>query len=76
MFDGQTLRSSFEKAIAPLDKHKSFIFLPPSLLINLGEIKIIHKDHLIFENDDTLFFPMKQYDTIRNAWVNYNRIID
>jgi hypothetical protein len=50
--------------------------LPPSLLINLGEIKIIHKDHLVFENDDTLFFPMKQYDTIRNAWINYNRIIE
>ena len=26
MFDGQTLRSSFEKAIDPLNKHKSFIF--------------------------------------------------
>ena len=76
MFDGQTLRSSFEKAINPLDKHKQFIFLAPSLLINLNEIKIINKDHLIFENDDVLYFPMKQYDTLRNAWINYNRILD
>lgn len=76
MFDGQTLRSSFEKAIDPLHKHKSFIFLAPSLLINLGEIKIINKDNVIFENDDVLYFPMKQYDNLRNAWVNYNRIID
>ena len=74
MFDGQTLRSSFEKAISPLDQHKSFIFLPPSLLINLSEIKSLHKDHLIFENDDTLFFPMKSHDTIREAWATYNRI--
>ena len=76
MFDGQTLRSSFEKAIDPLHKHKSFIFLAPSLLINLGEIKIINKDNIVFENDDVLFFPMKQYDNVRNAWINYNRIID
>ena len=76
MFDGQTLRSSFEKAIDPLHKHKSFIFLAPSLLINLGEIKIINKDNIVFENDDVLYFPMKQYDNLRNAWVNYNRIID
>ena len=76
MFDGQTLRSSFEKAIDPLHKHKSFIFLAPSLLINLSEIKIINKDHVIFENDDILFFPMKQYDNLRSAWINYNRIIE
>ena len=76
MFDGQTLRSSFEKAIDPLHKHKSFIFLAPSLLINLGEIKIINKDNIVFENDDVLYFPMKQYDNLRNACINYNRIID
>ena len=74
MFDGQTLRSSFEKAIDPLQKHKTFIFLSPSLLINLSEIKIINKDHIIFENDDVLYFPMKQYDNLRNAWINYNKI--
>jgi len=76
MFDGQTLRSSFEKAIDPLQKHKTFLFLPPSLLINIGEIKIVNKDNIIFENDDVLFFPMKQYDTVRNAWINYNRILE
>lgn len=74
MFDGQTLRSSFEKAIDPLHKHKTFIFLAPSLLINLSEIKIINKDHLIFENDEVLYFPMKQHENLRNAWVNYNKI--
>ena len=74
MFDGQTLRSSFEKAIDPLQNNKSFLFLAPSLLINLSEIKIINKDHIIFENDDILYFPMKQYDNLRNAWINYNKI--
>ena len=74
MFDGQTLRSSFEKAIDPLQHNKAFLFLAPSLLINLSEIKIINKDNIVFENDDVLFFPMKQYDNVRNAWMNYNKI--
>ena len=74
MFDGQTLRSSFEKAIHPLEENKAFLFLPPSLLINLGEIKDLNKDNIIFDNGDVLFFPMKQYDNVRNAWHNFNKI--
>lgn len=78
MFDGQTLRSSFEKAISPLQFHKSksFLFLPPSLLINIGEVKIVNGDHVIFENDDILYFPKKAHDTVREAWTNYNRFIN
>ena len=78
MFDGQTLRSSFEKAISPLQFHKSksFLFLPPSLLINIGEVKIVNGDHVIFENDDILYFPKKAHDTVKEAWTNYNRFIN
>jgi hypothetical protein len=78
MFDGQTLRTSFEKAIQPLQYHKSnsFLFLPPSLLINIGEVKIINSDNLIFENDEVLYFPKKSYDVIHSAWINYNRFIN
>lgn len=72
MFDGQTLRSSFEKAITPLQNHSSFVFLTPSLLINLSEIKILNKDHVIFENDEVLYFPMKQHDYIREKWAEYH----
>ena len=74
MFDGQTMRSSFEKSVDPLHKHKGFLFLPPSLLINLGEVKIVNSDNLIFENDDVLYFPKKAYDTVRESWINYNKI--
>lgn len=74
MFDGQTLRTSFEKAIDPLQYHPSFLFLAPSLLINLGEIKIVNADHLIFENDDILYFPKKAHDTVIERWKNYNKI--
>ena len=78
MFDGQTLRTSFEKAISPLQHHKSksFLFLPPSLLINIGEIKIVNGDNIVFENDDVLYIPKKAYDTVRNAWINYNRFVN
>lgn len=74
MFDGQTLRSSFEKAIHPLEEHKAFLFLPPSLLINVSEIKILDADHIVFENDEVLYTPKKAYDVIREAWKNYNKI--
>ena len=76
MFDGQTLRTSFEKAITPLQENKTFLFLAPSLLINLGEIKIVNKDNIVFDNDDVLFFPMKQYETVRERWINYNRMFE
>lgn len=74
MFDGQTLRSSFEKSIDPLQNHPAFLFLAPSLLINLGEIKIVNADHLIFENNDILYFPKKAHDIVIEKWKNYNKI--
>lgn len=74
MFDGQSLRSSFEKAITPLNQHPQFLFLAPSLLINLSEIKIIDTDHLTFENDEVLYFPKKSHDLIRERWLTYNKI--
>jgi hypothetical protein len=70
------LRSSFEKAIYPLQHHKAFLFLPPSTLINIEEIKILNTDHIIFENDDVLYFPKKQYETIRKAWMEHNHFIN
>lgn len=74
MLDGQTLRTSFKKAIHPLEENKGFLFLPPSLLINLNEIKIINKDHIIFENDEIAYFPMRWHDTIRTKWIECNKI--
>ena len=76
MFDGQALRSSFQKAITPLDQHKAFLFVAPSLLINIGAIKEVNKDNIVFENDEVLFFPMTQYNKIREAWIGYTRIIE
>ena len=74
MFDGQTLRTSFDKAIYPIQESKQFLFLPPSLLINLNEIKILQSDKIIFENDDVVYVPKKAHDTIHDAWEKYNSI--
>lgn len=74
LFDGQTLRGSFEKAITPLDKHPMFVFVNPSLLINLSQIKIMNKDHLFFENDSILYFPKSAYEKIHERWISYNRL--
>ena len=74
MFDGQVLRRSFEKAIHPLQNSKMFLFLPPSLLINLSEIKEINGDHVIFENNEILYFPKKSYEIVRTSWLHYNQI--
>lgn len=76
MFDGQTLRTSFEKAINPLQNHPGFLFLAPSLLINTGEIKELYNDHLVFENDEILYFPRKAYDLVSETWKNFSRILN
>lgn len=76
MFDGQTLRSSFEKAIHPLQEHPGFLFLAPSLLINVGEISSVYTDHLVFENNDVLYFPRRAYDLVHSTWKNYSRVIN
>ena len=69
VFDGQTLRGSFEKAITPLQNHPMLLFLHPSLLININNIRELRNDHIVFENDDIVYFPKKAYDTIRERWL-------
>ena len=74
MLDGQSLRTSFEKTIGPLQHNPNFLFLPPSLLINLNEVKIIDNDNITFENDEVIYFPKKSRDLIYEKWKTYNRI--
>ena len=76
IFDGQTLRTSFEKATSNLINNENFVFIDPSLLINLGQIKILEHDYIIFENDDKVYFPKKHYDLIREKWINYSKVLE
>ena len=72
IFDGQTLRESFEKAIGPLKNHPTFLFVSPSLVLNLNEIKILDTDCITFEDGEMLYFPKRAHDYIYNKWKTYN----
>ena len=74
VFDGQTLRESFEKAIGPLKDHPMFMFIAPSLLINVSEIAELHGDRLIFDNGEVMYFPKKAFAAIQEKWKSYNKI--
>lgn len=66
--DGRILRTSFEKAMCPYFKHENLLFLKPSLLINLSNIKALKKDSILFKNGDILYYPGKYYDLIKEKW--------
>jgi hypothetical protein len=74
ILDGQTLRTSYEKAINPLDKHECLLFLAPSLLINLSQIDELHDDHVVFEDKDVCYFPKKAKDIVKERWHKYLNI--
>lgn len=67
--DGQCLRGSFENALGAIKENEDFIFLKPSLLINLSEIDLLNQDHLTFKNGQTIYFPKAKYQQIKDAWV-------
>ena len=67
------IRTSFIKEIHPLEDNKQFLFLQPSLLINLKEIKILHTNYLQFQNNDILYFSQKFYKEILTKWKDYKK---
>ena len=62
------LRTSFAKAVEQYLCNDNLFFLKPSLLINIDNIQFLDKDHIIFKNDETLYFPKKYYIEIYNEW--------
>ena len=63
-----TLRTSFAKAVEPYLCNDNLFFLKPSLLINIDNIQFLDKNHIIFKNDEILYFPKKYYIEIYNEW--------
>ena len=59
VLNSKTLKTSFENYIGTLVYHPDFVFIPPSLIINLNQIKIMNKDNLTFKNGEVLYFPKK-----------------
>lgn len=62
------LRTSFVKAVEPYLCNDNLFFLKPSLLINIDNIQFLNKDHIIFKNDEILYFPKKYYIEIYEKW--------
>ena len=62
------LRTSFAKAVEQYLCNDNLFFLKPSLLINIDNIQFLNKDHIIFKNDEVLYFPKKYYIEIYNKW--------
>lgn len=63
------LRNSFEKSIRQYLHNDNLMFIKPSLLINLANIKSMDKDKLTFRNGEVLYYPKKYYEDIRTRWV-------
>lgn len=72
IFDGQSLRASFIKAIRPLNEHPNFLFAPPSLLINIMNVKDLYKNRIVFDNEDVVYISKNAYELISKKWHEYN----
>lgn len=72
--DGQTLRQSFIKEIEPMLKHSELYFMPPSMLINLENVKELYPGHMIFQNREIAYYPKSQYEKLRAAWFEFHDI--
>lgn len=72
MKSAHVLRTSFEKTITPYLRNPNLLFIKPSLLINLLNIKTLDRDKIIFKNNEVLYFPKKYYYSIKEKWTEIN----
>lgn len=63
------LRTSFEKSVSQYLHHPNLLFIKPSLLINVSNIKCLDREKIIFRNNETLYYPKKHYDVIKDKWL-------
>ena len=63
------LRGSFEKSIRQYLHNENLMFIKPSLLINLANVKALDKEKITFRNNEILYYPKKYYDDIRERWI-------
>ena len=59
------LRNSFEKSIQQYLHNDNLMFIKPSLLINLANIR----EYITFRSGEVLYYPKKYYDAIRERWI-------
>ena len=63
------LRNSFEKSISQYLHNDNLLFIKPSLLINLANIKAMDREKITFRNNEILYYPKKYYEYIRMRWI-------
>lgn len=71
IYKSNTMTTSFQKAITPLDKHSKLLFLAPSLLINIVNIEVIDTNNIIFSNGEQLYVSSPQRKIIQERWEEY-----
>lgn len=71
LLDGTTLRTNFKDAVQPLLIKEMLYMVGNSILVNLEEIKILHKDHIVFFNDEVLYYPKTHWENLNIAWKEY-----
>lgn len=75
-YDGEliqstTLKKSFEKMIGTLKDNPDFVFVAPSLLINLNYISSMNSNYLTFTTGEILYFPKSAHKLICERWKQY-----
>lgn len=69
---GIGIRTSFEKEIQEYKNIPELYFVPPSLLINLANIKEFAGDnHILFKQGEGLYVPQKTYRLLLNKWEHH-----
>lgn len=63
------LRNSFEKSIRQYLHNDNLMFIKPSLLINLANIKSMNREYITFRSGEILYYPKKYYEAIHERWV-------
>ena len=71
LLDGKTLRTNFREATKAYAEKQGLYLIGNNLLINLEEIKYLNQDHIIFDNDEKLYYPQKYYESLKTDWKNY-----
>ena len=72
LIQSTTLKKSFEKMIGPLKDNPDFVFVAPSLLINLNYISSMNSNYLTFTTGEVLYFPKSAYKLICERWKQYS----
>lgn len=68
---GKILRKSFKYYVSELIQHEELILITPSLLVNIENIDTLYPDHLIFKNQEVLYFPKTSYEKLQEKWKNW-----